>query len=929
MTEDGSNDLKGGGGSSISYTWETRVSGSNPAFAKAEVGDEGDSLELFKIGCNRAGASANLGEQTGLLTVSFDYAVTASQEPGITIVNIRSEFDSGFVDKVISRDLDATADGTTRGRVEEVLSIGSDPRSVVVDIGVGPTDDCRDPDHADTTLTVSDFTVEPATIDVVDSPVVTRPIQVIGETRIAGTDDNVRLSADMVAGRQTAILFGLDVPDMGIVPSVGDVLEVTASVQGETDSVTLSKRDIEPIRDATGRELPEVFSRRISDDPPVLELPDGDGYEIRIDAEFTSSRDIPVETGGTALTEGLDFTVEAPPTPSPRIAVAEIADPDGGSNYGGNDGRLDTDLTRLVDDLRDMLEERFPVVPGRPELMELGQPIEGTVSSGDWRVDAKRAYDELDGVYDANATLLFVPDDYFDFHDRGTWAGVHPSFKGGNAQPQKSAIAEEDVETALHELAHHYVGEFYPEAAAQRDDTNKDGNADTTDPKHARTFRRLDDDPGLVSTGRVVFDANGGYSVSGSTRYPEPASLSDVPEVPSILSYDFIEKVPDANLFNFLASGGYTPRPPEKSGGSGFDIPFLSVSAERTGGTFAVTDTAVRSGAPTPSDPDGDLTVTVTDGSGTTLAERQVSGSLVAHPSAADDGSETRPSTVTLEGSTAFVVEFPEAAAQVRISHEDGTEATFEPLSRTLRDLVGRTPDRAFAGDATGIRGDLVDRLDAVERRIANAAYPAARDGLEAVRGTIRDQIRGGYEPTFAGEPTREELLTAVDDRLDRLGTVAGGLAVDEYGALYREGSVDAATTVTATVATQEDTGPDAKAGVMVRNEVEAAGEATGYVVCGVTPTDGFLMEWDADGDGYLDTTRRAGETSYPCRLRLRRDGDEFTGAYSVDGETWTRIAAVTLTDAAGTQDAGMFVTSGTADETSEVEFEAFGVESD
>lgn len=49
-----------------------------------------------------------------------------------------------------------------------------------------------------------------------------------------------------------------------------------------------------------------------------------------------------------------------------------------------------------------------------------------------------------------------------------------------------------------------------------------------------------------------------------------------------------------------------------------------------------------------------------------------------------------------------------------------------------------------------------------------------------------------------------------------------------------------------------EDTGSLSKAGIMVRNDITAPGESTGYVTVLAT-ADRFQMLGDDDGDGYLE----------------------------------------------------------------------------
>jgi regulation of enolase protein 1 (concanavalin A-like superfamily) len=146
----------------------------------------------------------------------------------------------------------------------------------------------------------------------------------------------------------------------------------------------------------------------------------------------------------------------------------------------------------------------------------------------------------------------------------------------------------------------------------------------------------------------------------------------------------------------------------------------------------------------------------------------------------------------------------------------------------------------------------------------------------------------------------------------------------DEYGAIY-EPDISGDFTVETSVESQEATHDWAKAGLMVANDVTAPGSSAGDVVVGVTPANGYIMDWDGDGDGYLSTHRESGSSGYPTRLRLQKSGAEFTGEYSTDGgETWTTLASATLADASDTQDVALFATSHDNSERSRVAFREF-----
>jgi hypothetical protein len=94
--------------------------------------------------------------------------------------------------------------------------------------------------------------------------------------------------------------------------------------------------------------------------------------------------------------------------------------------------------------------------------------------------------------------------------------------------------------------------------------------------------------------------------------------------------------------------------------------------------------------------------------------------------------------------------------------------------------------------------------------------------------------------------------------------------------------------------------------------ELTKAGASAGYAVVAATARNGVVFEWDANGDGYLDTDARATVDSYrPVWVKLARSGTSYSASYSYDGQNYVPIGApVILPSAAAQQDAGIFSTS-------------------
>lgn len=106
--------------------------------------------------------------------------------------------------------------------------------------------------------------------------------------------------------------------------------------------------------------------------------------------------------------------------------------------------------------------------------------------------------------------------------------------------------------------------------------------------------------------------------------------------------------------------------------------------------------------------------------------------------------------------------------------------------------------------------------------------------------------------------------------------------------------------TLVARVSSQQDTGPWARAGIMIKQSTQPRSR---YAAVMVTPGHGVRLQADF-------TTDLAGSaTKAPRWLRLTRAGNVITG-YEGDGTTWTEVGSVTLDTLPRTAEVGLFVTS-------------------
>jgi hypothetical protein len=155
------------------------------------------------------------------------------------------------------------------------------------------------------------------------------------------------------------------------------------------------------------------------------------------------------------------------------------------------------------------------------------------------------------------------------------------------------------------------------------------------------------------------------------------------------------------------------------------------------------------------------------------------------------------------------------------------------------------------------------------------------------------------------------------------------------FNTIYLPDGLEDGGTATVKVISQETTEPYyTKGGLIVRNDMDTpAGEpgGKGMVRAAVSPPDTinrpdfdgdgdttyesgrFAMAWDQNGDGtamaeggfppkYYSMT-----TAEPVWLRLEKSGTSYTGYYSIDGTNFTEMTTVDVSQAASTQDVGMW----------------------
>jgi hypothetical protein len=185
----------------------------------------------------------------------------------------------------------------------------------------------------------------------------------------------------------------------------------------------------------------------------------------------------------------------------------------------------------------------------------------------------------------------------------------------------------------------------------------------------------------------------------------------------------------------------------------------------------------------------------------------------------------------------------------------------------------------------------------------------------DAACGSTGDPVSAPYSTT-AGSAASSYIAQSGEQFAIRAAGAdvwgGGGQRDDAYGSVFEKDAINAASSVSARVDTVGDANAWAKSGVMIRNEIDKPGASAGYAVLAVTPRNGVVFHWDANGDGYLESSASTSvDTFRPIWVKLVRTGGQVSAHYSYDGVNYAQVgSSVALAGAAAVQDGGIFSTS-------------------
>jgi hypothetical protein len=189
---------------------------------------------------------------------------------------------------------------------------------------------------------------------------------------------------------------------------------------------------------------------------------------------------------------------------------------------------------------------------------------------------------------------------------------------------------------------------------------------------------------------------------------------------------------------------------------------------------------------------------------------------------------------------------------------------------------------------------------------LAHAASAATATAIADCWNTAAP-LPAGWTAGDVGKPAKAGSTTY--NAATKTWTVRGGGAdifnnSDQFQ--FASKSVTGDKTVVARVTSLQNTNPWAKAGVMIRDD-RTAGSA--YVAVVITPGNGVLLQWRTSS-GAVSVASHVSGIAAPRWVKLVRKGNSFSGYYSSNGTTWTRIGSPQTVNLKTTALAGLAATS-------------------
>nr|WP_236655349.1 NEW3 domain-containing protein [Streptacidiphilus carbonis] len=276
---------------------------------------------------------------------------------------------------------------------------------------------------------------------------------------------------------------------------------------------------------------------------------------------------------------------------------------------------------------------------------------------------------------------------------------------------------------------------------------------------------------------------------------------------------------------------------------------------------------------------------------------------------------------------TTFVNNGAEAVTNVRVGLKAPSGWTVKALTATKADrvAVGHEVLAAFKVTAPASLPAPIASYDLIATAAAGWS-----GGTEKVTTTSSAVIASPVQAPWKTYTDTTALFgqQGANLAIDGAGADVYG-STDQYSTIYQQGAEHDGSTTVVKITAQADTNAWAKAGIMIRNDITKPASSPGYAILAEAPGKGYVLQWDSNGDGQLDSNSApsdsgSGTAVYPSWLKLVRSGSAVTGYYSTDGTSWTQVGTATLPGIAATQDVGVFTTSHSDGTSGESDFTGF-----
>ncbi|WP_425256418.1 alpha-N-acetylglucosaminidase TIM-barrel domain-containing protein [Pseudarthrobacter sp. J47] len=330
---------------------------------------------------------------------------------------------------------------------------------------------------------------------------------------------------------------------------------------------------------------------------------------------------------------------------------------------------------------------------------------------------------------------------------------------------------------------------------------------------------------------------------------------------------------------------------------------------------FAVGDEwAKGSSAGLPVSPTGDISAVA----------KKVLDYLTAHPA---------PIAVTTPATT---VATPEAPGQVQVTLRNpnayttvtGVSTAVETPAGVTARLVTAAKTSLVPGESTTatyeVSVDPAAEPPLVAEYTVRAAYTTAQGAQQATAKGRLFTKSGVEEPNKTVSFNNAQFAQRGDD----YAIVGAGAdlwsSTKQFGSIYRTDALTSGNQATTQVTAQDNTGPWARAGLIVRDDM-ANQESRGFLNLALTPEHGCVLTWDSNNDGRLDSVSENTAFVGKAHLRITRNGNVYNGECSVDGSTWEPVGSATVASAAAS-DVGLFMVAAGGTATGVAQFHGFGI---